>query len=70
MYFYSPYIKPPSWTSKLQKVTAKGVSEQNFILYKFKGSNPVVKEPSLPAQDWPPPVDSGLEGRPDPYGSK
>jgi spore germination cell wall hydrolase CwlJ-like protein len=36
VYFYSPYISAPGWTSKLQQVTIKGVNNNAFRFYKFK----------------------------------
>lgn len=36
VYFYSPYISAPAWTSKLQQVTIQGVNNNAFKFYKFK----------------------------------
>jgi spore germination cell wall hydrolase CwlJ-like protein len=36
LFFYSPYITAPSWTTVLQKVNVSGVSNSNFRFYKYK----------------------------------
>ncbi|MFA5300735.1 MAG: cell wall hydrolase [Lutibacter sp.] len=36
VYFYSPYISAPAWTTKLQQVTIQGVNNNAFKFYKFK----------------------------------
>lgn len=36
LFFYSPYIKAPGWTSVLKEVSIKGVSSKDFKFYKYK----------------------------------
>ncbi len=35
LFFYSPYIKAPGWTSVLKEVSIKGVSSKDFKFYKY-----------------------------------
>jgi len=34
-YFYSPYIKAPSWTKNATEVSISGVSTEAFKFYKY-----------------------------------
>ncbi len=36
LFFYSPYIKPPKWSSVLKQVNVSGVSKNAFRFYKYK----------------------------------
>lgn len=36
VFFYSPYISAPKWTSALRQVTVTGSSSNDFRFYKFK----------------------------------
>jgi RHS repeat-associated protein len=36
LFFYSPYIKAPSWTTVLQSIKVSGVNSSDFKFYKYK----------------------------------